>query len=311
MKKPAPLDTAAIARADKFNATIFLGTGRYRSESFGSLSEAREAADRFAKEANNGRLGMVYASTPEGRSIFVPASYQPPMNEGTETMIKTKPTAALSSQQIAQLTAMITGGGYKRAASKEAALKRFENVAAERGIATDRIIGAATFDQAKSVLAHSLKTSPAKATDTPAAAGQPVAKISVEQALGNDPLGIKAARVGGKAGKVAAIKGEPKDQPAKPAKAAKQAEKPAGKRAAILEAAQRGEMPAAPDFSAETHKRFRPTLEKLIELAKAGDIAGLKAVKINPISSSPKAMDKYRNLAVIALEAQAAAKKAA
>lgn len=32
----------------------------------------------------------------------------------------------------------------------------------------------------------------------------------------------------------------------------------------------------------------------------------LKAFPINPVSSSPKAMDKYRNLAVIALEVQVA-----
>ncbi len=34
------------------------------------------------------------------------------------------------------------------------------------------------------------------------------------------------------------------------------------------------------------------------------------AIKINPISSSPKAMDKYRNLVVIALEARAPTKAA-
>jgi len=74
-----------------------------------------------------------------------------------------------------------------------------------------------------------------------------------------------------------------------------------------------GIMPKAPDFSAETHKRFRPKLAELIALAKAGDVKGLKAYAINPISTSPKAMDRYRNLCVIALEAKAApkAKKAA
>lgn len=96
--------------------------------------------------------------------------------------------------------------------------------------------------------------------------------------------------------------------PRAPRKAAEP--KPAGKRAAAIEAAQRGEMPAAPDFSANTHKPFRKKLAELIALVEAKDIAGLKAYKINPISSSPKAMDKYRNLAVIALEAQAANKAA-
>lgn len=97
------------------------------------------------------------------------------------------------------------------------------------------------------------------------------------------------------------------------AKAAKPEPKPApdpkapGKRAAALEAAQRGELPAAPDFSAETHKRFRGKLAEVVALAEAGDIAALQAFPINPISSSPKAIAKYRDLAVIALEARKAA----
>lgn len=102
-----------------------------------------------------------------------------------------------------------------------------------------------------------------------------------------------------------------RDYPAPAAKPAKASRPEGGKRAAILEAAQRGELPAAPDFSAETHKRFRPKLAQLVELAEAGDIEGLKAIEIKPISSSPKAMAKYRDLAVIALEARAASKDAA
>lgn len=94
----------------------------------------------------------------------------------------------------------------------------------------------------------------------------------------------------------------------KPARAEKKAAKAAqpGKRAAILEAAQRGELPAAPDFSAETHKRFRAKLAQIVAAVEAGDIEALRAFTINPVSSSPKAMAKYRDLAVIALEARAA-----
>ncbi|MDQ1184693.1 hypothetical protein [Agrobacterium larrymoorei] len=83
--------------------------------------------------------------------------------------------------------------------------------------------------------------------------------------------------------------------------------KAVGKRAAALEAAQRGVLPDPPDFTAATHRRFRPKLAKLIELVEAGDIDGLKAIEIKPVSSSPKAMAKYRDLAVIALEAKKAA----
>ncbi|MCP6582410.1 hypothetical protein NL505_28690, partial [Klebsiella pneumoniae] len=64
------------------------------------------------------------------------------------------------------------------------------------------------------------------------------------------------------------------------------AAKPLGKRAAALAAAQRGELPAAPDFSAATHTRFRSRLAEIVAMAEAGDIAGLRAVVINPISTS-------------------------
>lgn len=64
-------------------------------------------------------------------------------------------------------------------------------------------------------------------------------------------------------------------------------------------------MPLPPDFSAETHKRFRGKLAELVRLAADGDIAGLRDYPINPVSSSPKALDRYRNAAVAALEARA------
>lgn len=77
-----------------------------------------------------------------------------------------------------------------------------------------------------------------------------------------------------------------------------------GKRAALENAARCGRLPDPPDFSKPTHARFRAKLTKLIELAKAGDIAGLKAMEINPISTSPKAMARYRDLCVTALQAR-------
>ena len=65
-------------------------------------------------------------------------------------------------------------------------------------------------------------------------------------------------------------------------------------------------LPEPPDFSAETHKRFRNKLASVVELARAGDLKGLRAFEINPVSSSPKAIARYRDLCVVALEAQAA-----
>lgn len=78
------------------------------------------------------------------------------------------------------------------------------------------------------------------------------------------------------------------------------------KHRAALEAAQRGELPTPPDFSAETHKRWRPKLAAVVALAQAGDVAGLRAFEINPVSTSPKAIARYRDLAIVALEARRA-----
>ncbi|MCA3609153.1 MAG: hypothetical protein IOC56_02675 [Methylobacterium sp.] len=77
-----------------------------------------------------------------------------------------------------------------------------------------------------------------------------------------------------------------------------------GKRKAIIEQAQAGALPAAPDFSKPTHARFRAKLAKLVALAEAGDVEGLKAININPVSTSPKAMARYRDLAIIAIQAR-------
>lgn len=78
-----------------------------------------------------------------------------------------------------------------------------------------------------------------------------------------------------------------------------------GKRQAVLDQAQTGALPTAPDFSKPTHARFRAKLAQIVALAEAGDIAGLQAFEINPVSSSPKAMARYRDLCVIAITARA------
>ncbi len=78
-----------------------------------------------------------------------------------------------------------------------------------------------------------------------------------------------------------------------------------GKRQAILDRAQTGALPQPPDFSKPTHARFRAKLAQIVALAEAGDVAGLQAFEINPVSSSPKAIARYRDLCVIAITARA------
>ena len=78
-----------------------------------------------------------------------------------------------------------------------------------------------------------------------------------------------------------------------------------GKPQAILDQAHTGSLPQPPDFSKPTHARFRTKLAQIVALAEAGDIAALQAFEINPVSSSPTAMARYRDLCVIAITARA------
>jgi hypothetical protein len=77
---------------------------------------------------------------------------------------------------------------------------------------------------------------------------------------------------------------------------------------AAAEAAKGGTLPTPPDFAAPTNARFRTKLEGLIALAERGDIDALRAFAINPVSSSPKALARYRDLCIAALEARSPGK---
>jgi hypothetical protein len=56
-----------------------------------------------------------------------------------------------------------------------------------------------------------------------------------------------------------------------------------------VEQPQPSALSAATDFSKPTHDRSRA------RFVEAGDVEGLKAIKINPASTSPKAMARYRD----------------
>ena len=79
-----------------------------------------------------------------------------------------------------------------------------------------------------------------------------------------------------------------------------------GQRAQVEADACEGKVPTAPDFTAETHKAYRKRLAEVVALVEARNIKGLKDYPIPTPGSSGKALARYRNLAVIALEAQEA-----
>jgi len=305
-------DRALIAEAIEFTAFLRLGPFDKIVERAATLSEAAAKAEAIAA-AHKGRAALVYAVLADGRSIPVPMDMRKSaLVPSKET--KTMTTKPLSAIDIAKLTAIITGSGYKRSNCRDTAAKRFIKIAGEAGIpvekATDYLRG--PFDMVEHVISEHVAGKPmtvAEVRATPAA-GKPVASIHVEQAFGGDPLGTKAAKNGSHRRTVLAVVKSKKATPKEAAKEKAERKRP-GKRTAILEAAQAGKLPPVPDFSAPTHARFRKKLDEVVASANAGDLKGLKGYAINPVSSSPKAIARYRDLAVIALEARKAGKAAA
>lgn len=70
------------------------------------------------------------------------------------------------------------------------------------------------------------------------------------------------------------------------------------------EAAKNGKVPAAPDFSANTHRSYRGLLADVEKLVKARDLKGLEAYRVKGSCSSPQAVKRYREIALIALKAK-------
>lgn len=116
-----------------------------------------------------------------------------------------------------------------------------------------------------------------------------------------------SARAAKKAASKANGKGKGKGKAAKAAKPRKPAN---GERArydwtGAEEAAKNGTMPKVPDFSADTHTRFRPSLAEVEKMAKAKDLDGLRKFRWKgALTSSPKAIMRYRAICMTALQAK-------
>lgn len=132
-------------------------------------------------------------------------------------------------------------------------------------------------------------------------ASREIAVRRIRSLLANLSLDVDTAMI--RAGLKEAPKPEPKAEEPK----ARSGRPQSSKRRAVIEAAERGDIPEPPDFSAATHKPYRKRLDVLVELVNAGDIRGLEDVDmLPPRSSSPKALLRYRDMALIALRARAA-----
>lgn len=79
-----------------------------------------------------------------------------------------------------------------------------------------------------------------------------------------------------------------------------------GKYRVMAEAAARGDLPTAPDLSAETHQGYRGALRKVVAMVERRDLDGLMGHKMKPTCSGPKMIMRYRDLAIHALKVRRA-----
>ena len=187
----------------------------------------------------------------------------------------------LTATEINRLAQRLSEAPLGRSASVAAAAERFQRLLATKigparaADAAKTILSAPGFESAEGRLVAEIKG------DAPNMAGDP--------APAADPAPVAIAK--------------PKAEPKPESTSAPNAQR--RPRNADLEAkARQGELPHPPDFSALTHARFRAKLEGLIALAERGDAEALRAVTINPVSSSPKALARYRDICITAIEAR-------
>jgi hypothetical protein len=234
-RKPHPADVAnanVVASAVRFEIALFLGVGRYATDTAETLDQARRKAAGLVAMHGSGRRPLIYGVTADGRSGLV-----------TDTPNMEDPMKVYAKKFNAQ-----------RAAK---------------------------------------------------AAGHEPDEIEIVKTKDGFTWRVKRQRKSAADPRDAKLAADPSREP--PADGAKHSATPKrslGKRATIEAAAREGKLPEPPDFSAPTHTRFRNKLANVVALAKAGDLKGLQAFQINPVSSSPRAIARYRDLCIIALEAR-------
>jgi hypothetical protein len=279
-KKPSVAEAfhfALIPKATGFIASVFLGRGKYAKCEAAPLAEARTEGSKLA--GVHGKPAMIYAILPEGSpvaQVLVPDSYQP------DRTLQPAPEAAKPTPSPAPAAAPQT----KVQPSQEAFLCHCINTYGDGQHPVAKPDGLGFF------VADYIATCVKRAIDS--------GKLAKE-AIAMGRTYLDDAAKGGKANKPA------KRPETKPAAAGEKRGGSMGGRRGWLEAearAKEGKMPPCPDFSAPTHNSWRKKLDEVHAMAKRKDLKALQAYSIKPVSSSPRAIMRYRDLVITALQAQ-------
>lgn len=337
---PTERDAAIIANAVRFDIALFIGRGKYAHASARTLAEARnDAAPALEAEHPSGRRALIYAIDAEGRSALVTDKYEAPHQHDSPDDLpeflcrKCHPELNMTPERRRELDA---ADAARQARERAEAERKREIERAKARLARLLSRGEPETDSVQSKIATALRNKLARlqhANSHPALVTDDISTESQERSMKtyakkfNAQRAAKAAGhnldeieiVKAKDGFTWQLKQQPKRTDARNAKLAPDPsreprahggphpaapKRPPGKRAQIEADARAGKLPDPPDFSAETHKRFRNKLAAVVALANAGDLEGLRAFQINPVSSSPKAIKRYRDLCIVAIEAR-------
>jgi hypothetical protein len=309
-----------------------------------ALFERRQPASRGLSWPFNA-LEDRLTSGPEPLPLWVPASFVRVRTEWRMTMTTTtQKTNGLAEATSALASALTAMKGGKKKGPKEQQLAQMRSTAAmptdgsipafldrTKGMSKAEI--AASAEQARenaercgASSKRGLTSAAPKASNLTEADKKAIAELTKakadekaeKKAAENERLGKLAAAKKAEKAEIKAVKDAAKaaNPPATPAKKGKAEKQPAPKRKSgdrarydwngAREDAAKGTIPAAPDFSANTHRCYRPLLAEVEKLVKAKNLAGLQAYKIKGSCTSPAAVKRYREIALIALKARKA-----
>lgn len=298
----------AIASAKSFSVTIFKGATHHHIIEF---ADAIEAGRLMENIDGSGRKSMVYAITQEGASIMIPRT----LYHLTDHALMEK--ALMTTPQANGAAASAQTGRRSAAMSAIAALKSTTTPAPDAGKTstavdlTETKPGIPAFcDADKNKDARdAARAKPVTPTAIPQADTKKVDAQSTESPVTRASLKAQiSAASSSKASAAAARKlGKRRERAASPdaIKPIVPLRGPAlAEFLAAWAKAEKGHLPSAPDFTAETHKPYRDELKALIALAKAGDLEKLKADRTQPTWNSRTQIVRYRVLSIRAIEAQ-------
>lgn len=322
-----------------FLVSIFLGPGcgYHTSTRINDLEEARKGGRILERWHASNRKAIVYAITPDGKSVMVPPSYD--LTAAMEAAIMNAHTKTPSLSDLASAIVNPQSSVMQNAKMGDVVSKAALRAAAATAVASHPVtkIAQGVTSKADPTKADIAKATPAKD------AGKASAEIDLTLPAALDQRGkTKAERKAEDDAARAKMDARPKTEtPAVKSDRLTKAEleaqvtatktttkKPAKVKAARtqspdavkpivpmggaalvlwneLEAkALKGTLPPVPDFSADTHASYRDRLKAVVALAKAGDIAGLKKNEVQPLWNSQTQIVRYREMCLIALHAK-------